>query len=138
MTQHGHVGGWATRWLSGIPFSSFGWRCNVYTASRRWQGPCIDVTTTGEYKGRMDVGTMRNSLWHGIVFSRHASGWKYITQYVNGKMHGTMACITPDGTLALFTFKNGERKSRTKGWCRNYTCPNAYIRVHTVQRTFWM
>ena len=119
MTQHGHVGGWATRWLSGIPFSSFGWRCNVYTASRRWQGPCLQIIATGKDKGRVEIGTRLNSQWHGIVFMRLASGEKVIIQYVNGKPHGTGVCIRRDGTLTLWTYENGKRKSQTDGWCHN-------------------
>ena len=115
MTQHDHVGGWATRGLSGISFSSFGWRCNVYTASRRWQGPCLQITTSGEHKGRVNVGTMRNSQWHGIVFTRFANGDKFIAQFVNGKAHGSEAAFGADGTLWLLTYENGEVKSCTKG-----------------------
>ena len=82
---------------------------------------------------------MLDGQWHGTRFSRAADGEKYISQCVNGTVHGARARIAPDGTsLLLWTYENGERKSRTKGWCRNYTCPNVYILVHTVQRTFWM
>ena len=94
--------------------------------------------TTGKYHGQVNIGNMLDGKWHGTRFARTANGEKYITQYVNGEAHGTEACIASNGTLWLYTLENGEEKSRTKGWCRNYMCPNVYILVHTVQHTFWM
>ena len=83
----------------------------------------------------MTIGNVLDGKWHSILFTRTVSGDKYIIQFVNGKKHGTEACIAADGTLWLYTFENGVQKSRTKGWYRSYTCPNVYIRVHTVQHT---
>ena len=128
----------ATRRLSGNPFSSFDWSCSVVTRSRRFQGPYFQIATTGVLKGHVDIGNKLDGQFHGTVFKRFAGGNKLITQFVNGERHGAGARIAPDGRLWLFSYENDVLKSCTKGWCRNCTCTNVYIRVHTVQHTFWM
>ena len=94
--------------------------------------------TTGSSKGWVNSGNMLDGQWHGTVFTRYPNRYTVITQFVNGERHGTEAILTPDGRLWLGSYENGVQKSEAEGWCRNYTCPNVYIRVHTVQHTFWM
>ena len=125
-----------TRWLSGNPLSSFDWSRSVFTGSRRWQGPYLEVVTTGFIKGKVRIGRKLNGEWHGIVYERWPDGYKLITQFVNGKWHGAQAGIQADGTLLLGTYENGACQSDAEGWCRNRISPNVYIRVHAVPHAF--